>query len=140
MSNLGKFNCYFGVEFTNVNSNIFMGQHLYVDEMLRKFNKQDYRLSQTPMTKGLHLTTNMKTKEVDAVEYHRMVGKLIYLINSRPNINFVVGVMSRFMAKPQQSHLKVVKHIFRYLKRTTNFGIFYQKGDSTIVKGFSNLK
>ncbi len=139
MSSLGKFNCYLGVEFTHVNSSIFMGQQLYVEEMLKEFNMQDYKSSQTPMTKGLHLIADMKTKEVDAIEYRRMVGKLIYLTNSRPNISFVVEVVSRFMAKPQESHLKVVKHIFCYLKGSIDYGIFYRKGDSTIVKGFLDL-
>lgn len=101
MSNLRKLNCYLRVEFTHVNFSIFMGKQLYVEEMLRKFNVQDYRPSQTPMTKGLHLVANMKTKEVDATKYYKMVGKLIYLTNSRLDISFVVGVVSRFMAKPQ---------------------------------------
>jgi hypothetical protein len=52
------------------------------------------------MIKGLHLVVNMKTKEVDATKYRRMVGKLIYSTNSRLDITFV-GVVSRFMAKPQ---------------------------------------
>jgi hypothetical protein len=71
-----------------------------VEETLKKFNMQDCRPHQTPMMEGLCIIANMKTKEVDAIEYHKMVGKLIYLTNSRPNISFVVGVVSRFMAKP----------------------------------------
>jgi len=54
--------------------------------------------------------------------YKKMVGKLIYLTNTRPNILFDVGIVSHYMSKPQVLHLTVVKHIFRL---TTSYGIFY---------------
>jgi hypothetical protein len=59
-----------------------MGQQLYVEEMLKEFNMQDYRLNQTPMTKGLCLIIHMNTKKIDATKYRRMVGNLsTYLLN-----------------------------------------------------------
>jgi hypothetical protein len=67
-----------------------------------------------------------------------MAGNLIYLTNSRLDISYVVGVASRFMSTLQEVHLKIVKHIFKYLKGTMVQGIYYRKGDENVIQGYLN--
>jgi len=67
-----------------------------------------------------------------------MGGNLIYLTNSRLDISYAVGVPSRFMSTSQEAHLKIVKHIFKYLKGTMVQGIYYRKGDENVIKTYLN--
>ncbi len=89
------------------------------------------------MIKGLWLVIDMGMKEVDVAHHKVMVDKVICLINSKLDINFVVGEVSSYIVGPQESHLEVVKHIFCYLERTIDFGISYCKWNSNVINGFS---
>ena len=75
----------------------------------------------------------MEQPYVDAKLYQRMVGKLVYLIQSRLDITFLVNIVSRYMNQPQVPHMLAVEHIFRYLKGTKNLGLCYKQGDSNIL-------
>jgi hypothetical protein len=77
---------------------------------------KDHELNKNPMTKRLHVLVHMGTKETYGTQYIRMVGKLLYLTNLKQNISYMVNVSSRFMSNPQEAHLDIVKHIFKYLK------------------------
>jgi hypothetical protein len=72
----------------------------------------------------------------DETMYPKLVGSLIYLVLTRPNIAYVVGVVSRFIQNPRKPHLEAVRRILRYVKGTSNFGILYEKGVSCKVVGF----
>jgi len=74
--------------------------------------------------------------DVDIKRYRGMIGSLLYLTASRPNIMFSVCICSRYQASPKESHLKIVKRILRYLSRTTHFGLWYPKGGSCCLVGF----
>jgi hypothetical protein len=67
-----------------------------------------------------------------------MAGNLRYLTNSRLDISYAVGVASRFMSTSQEAHLKIVKHIFKYLKGTIVQGVYYRKGDENVIQGYLN--
>jgi hypothetical protein len=92
---------------------------------MKQFRLDTCNPAKTPIAKGIKLSNDMGEDIVDSTMYKQMVGKLIYLTNTRPNILFDVGIISHYMSKPQVSHLNVVKHIFRYFRRTTSYGIFY---------------
>jgi hypothetical protein len=66
-----------------------------------------------------------------------MIGKLLYLTNSRSNISYSIGVLSRFMNKPQVFHLNAAKQMFRYLKGMVDHEIFFRKNKSKKIKGFT---
>ena len=85
----------------------------------------DYKAMTTPMASNLKLLSDASSKAVDAMMYHQMIGSLMYLMNTRTNILFVVNTLSQFLTHLRHVHLIDAKHILRYLKGTTNYGIKY---------------
>ncbi|KAL7608522.1 hypothetical protein Lser_V15G11935 [Lactuca serriola] len=90
------------------------------------------------MEPRLALTKDEDGVSVNATDYRRLIGSLRYLIHSRPDLSYSVGVVSRYMESPNESHLKAVKHILMYIKGTTNFGLVYKKGGNRKLIGFSD--
>ena len=78
----------------------------------------------------------MNEEFVDPTLYRPMVGKLIHLTHSRPDLSYFVGLVSIYMAKPQNSHLQAVKRIFRYVSGTWDYGIMFTKGDQSMLTGY----
>ena len=86
--------------------------------------------SKTPMAHGTKLHVDPSEKAVDQKSYRGMIGSLMYLTSCRPDIMFSIHLCARYQANPKESHLSVVKRIFRYLKGTANLGLWYPKGTS----------
>lgn len=81
----------------------------------------------------------MNDQKVDPTIYMKMVGKLIYLVHTKPNITFCVSIVNRFLVDLQLPHLNVVKQIFKYLKGTIDYGIFYKKGGNIKLEAFVDV-
>jgi hypothetical protein len=107
-------------------------------DLLTRFNMVDCKPCGTPFQSRVKLTKTCWTLAFDATLYRKLVGNLIYLTHSRPDISFVVSVVSWFMQDPIESHWKVVKFIVRYMKGTTQFGIRYCCSSDSLV-GFTDL-
>ncbi|TYG79892.1 hypothetical protein ES288_D02G173500v1 [Gossypium darwinii] len=90
----------------------------------------------TPSDVGLKLTKNLEEKKIDGTLYKQIVGSLMYVTATRPDILYVVCIISRYMENPKELHLLAAKRIFRYLKGTSDFGLFYKKGESLV--GFTD--
>ncbi len=88
-----------------------MSQTTYMKNMLNQFKLDTCNPSKTPIAKGIKLSRDMGEIKVNSIMYKKMVGKFIYLTNTRPDILFDVGIVNHYMSKPQVSHLNVVKHI-----------------------------
>src|SRR4051812_40429632 len=99
--------------------------------MLKRFKYDDLKGGKTPMPLKCQLDLNPNGKEVDQREYRSMIGSLLYLCASRPDIMLSVGMCARFQAAPKESHVVAIKRIFRYLVHTPNFGLWYPKGSSS---------
>ncbi|GJT14826.1 hypothetical protein Tco_0873532 [Tanacetum coccineum] len=82
----------------------------------------------TPMSSDTKLMKDEECKSVDSTKYRGMIGSLLYLTTSRPDIMFSVCLCARFQEAPKTSHLEAVKRIFRYIKGTTHLGLWYPKG------------
>ncbi|GJZ80060.1 hypothetical protein Tco_0644897 [Tanacetum coccineum] len=82
----------------------------------------------TPMSSDTKLTKDEECESVDSTKYQGMIGSLLYLTASRPDIMFSVCLCARFQEAPKTSHLEAVKRIFRYIKGTTHLGLWYPKG------------
>ena len=104
--------------------------------MLKKFGMDDAKAISTPMgTNGnLDRTGNM----VDQKSYRSMIGSLLYVTASRPDVMFSVCICARFQASPRESHLKETKRILRYLKHTQNVGLWYPEGARFELIGYSD--
>jgi hypothetical protein len=93
-----------------------------------------------PMENRLKLSKNDKTELVDKTKYGSIIGSLRYLVNTRPDIAYAVGIVSRYMEEPRASHWVAVKPILRYLARTMKFGCVYKKLNLTkpMLVGFGD--
>jgi hypothetical protein len=116
---------YLGVEFLVLKVGLILTQRAYILPILKEFWMDDANLISNPFPEGLKLGHELDAKLFNASIYCRLVGKLIYLFNSQPDLLFVVGVLSTYMHDPKEQHWRVAKHILRYLKGTIDFGIVY---------------
>ncbi|GJU40797.1 hypothetical protein Tco_1193754 [Tanacetum coccineum] len=82
------------------------------------------------ISSDMKLTKDEEGESVDNTKYRGMIGSLLYLMGSRPDILFSVCLCARFQEDPKTSHLEAVKRIFRYIKGTTHLGLWYPKGSS----------
>ncbi|GJX24504.1 ribonuclease H-like domain, reverse transcriptase, RNA-dependent DNA polymerase, partial [Tanacetum coccineum] len=106
---------------------IFISQDKYVHEILRKFNYSDVKSASTPTDLEKPLVQDGDADDVDEHLYRSMIGSLMYLTASRPDIMFAVCACARFQVSPKSSHLLAVKRIFRYLKGKPSLGLWYSK-------------
>ncbi|GJZ67657.1 retrovirus-related pol polyprotein from transposon TNT 1-94 [Tanacetum coccineum] len=135
MSMMGELNFFLGLQIKQLEDDIFFNQSNYIKEMLKKFRLKDSKPMKTPMSMEMKLTKDEEGKSVDNTKYRGMIGSLLYLTASRPDIMFSVCLCARFQEDNKTSYLEAVKRIFRYIKGTTHLGLWYPKvsGIETIV-------
>ncbi|KAJ9539011.1 hypothetical protein OSB04_031744 [Centaurea solstitialis] len=128
MSMMGEINFFLGLQVRQFSDGIFINQSKYIFDLLKKYDMSRCNSIGTPMATGNSIGPDHEGKDVDLRNYRSMVGSLMYLTTSRPDIMFATCVCARYQAKPKESHLAAVKRIFRYLKGTPYYGIWYPKG------------
>ena len=99
---------------------------------------EDCKLASSPFQSGVNLSLTCTSPQVDATLYHQLVGSLLYLTHSHPNISFVVGLVAWYMQHPHESHWKIAKRIFRYIHGTVQFGIHYSTGATPLLVDFTD--
>nr|GEW11933.1 hypothetical protein [Tanacetum cinerariifolium] len=108
----------------------------YVLEILKKYGMESFDPVGTPMEIKDKLDLDQNGTPVDATKYRSMIGALMYLTSSRPDIVHATCLCARYQAKPTKKHLNEVKRIFRYLRRTVNTGLWYSKDSGFELIGF----
>jgi hypothetical protein len=96
----------------------FISQGKYIKDMLKKFGMEDAKGISTPMRTNGSLDSDTSGNMVDQTMYWSMIGSLLYVTASRPDVMFSVCMCARFQASPRESHLKATHRILRYLKHT----------------------
>jgi hypothetical protein len=129
MTDLGKMKYFLGIEVVQNKQGIFICQQKYASEILDRFGMKECNKVCSPIVPGSKLIKDEKGKTVDATEYKRMIGCLMYLLATRPDLTFSVCLAARYMERPTEMHLASVKRILRYLKGTLSFGMMYKNGD-----------
>eukprot|EP00253_Pinus_taeda_P021769 PITA_21769 len=99
---------------------------------------EDCNPSPSPLQSGVKLSVTCTSPEVDATLYRQLVGKLLYLTHTRPDLSFVVSLIARFMQTPRESHWKAAKRILRYVRGTLQFEIHYSAEASPLLVGFTD--
>ncbi|KAJ9551700.1 hypothetical protein OSB04_015745 [Centaurea solstitialis] len=125
MSSMGELTFFLGLQVKQKNDGLLINQSKYVKDMLTKFGFLDAKSASTPMETHKQLTADVEGEEVDVHQYRSMIGSLMYLTASRPDIMFAVCVCARFQVRPKESHLQAIKRIFRYLKGQPGLGLWY---------------
>ena len=109
-----------------------------MQDILDRFEMKDCNPVSTPTEFGLKLNKDHEGKKVDSTLYKQIVGSLMYLTATRPDIMYSVSLISRYMENPTKIHLLVAKRILRYLQGTRDFGLFYKKGEKLELFGFTD--
>ncbi|KAI3771392.1 hypothetical protein L6452_02556 [Arctium lappa] len=127
MSMMGEQTYFLGLQIKQSDKGTFISQGKYVKDMLKKFDLTQTSTMKTPMAPPLTLNKDPSEKPVNVTAYRGMIGSLLYLTASRPDIMYSTCLCALYQSEPKESHLIVVKRIFRYLKRTPNLGLWYPK-------------
>lgn len=138
MSDLGMMHYFLGIEVLQSSVGILISQKKYVGEILDKFQMKDCNLMNTSSKFGLKLNKDDGGKKVNSTLYKQIVGNLMYLAATRPDIMHAVSVISRYMECPTEIHLLAAKRILRYLQGTKEFGLFFKKGEKSDLFGFTD--
>ncbi|GKE60356.1 hypothetical protein Tco_1510723 [Tanacetum coccineum] len=124
---IGQMSFFLGLQISQCPRGIFINQSKYDFEIVKKYGMLTSDSVDTPMVEKSNLDEDLQGNPVDATLYHSMIGSLMYLTSSRPDLIYAVCLCARYQAKPTEKHLNAVKWIFRYLKGTINIGLWYSK-------------
>jgi hypothetical protein len=138
MSMMGELKYFLGFQVKQLQEGTFISQTKYIQDILNKFGMKNDKPIKTPMGTNGHLDLDMGGKSVDQKVYRSMIGSLLYLCASRPDIMLSVCMCARFQADPKEAHLTVVKRILRYLVYTPKFGLWYPRGSTFDLIGYSD--
>ena len=104
--------------------------------IVKKFGLDSKKHASTPMSSSTKLNVDSSGVEVSPTLYRSIIGSLLYLTASRPDIAFSVGVCARYQANRKESHLTVVKRIIRYINGTSDYGLWYSKDSNACLVGY----
>ncbi|XP_019101967.1 PREDICTED: uncharacterized protein LOC109133374 [Camelina sativa] len=135
MSMVGELKYFLGLQVEQSADGIFVSQSTYAKELVQRFGLGKSKEAKVPMGVNDKLSKDEEGEDVDERLYRGMIGSLLYLTASRPDICLSVGICARCQAKPKMSHLLAVKKIIKYVKRTVNFGISFTNDTNTSLSG-----
>ncbi|XP_058726588.1 uncharacterized mitochondrial protein AtMg00810-like [Vicia villosa] len=138
MTDLGLMSYFLGIEVSQRNEGIFISQKKYTEGLLKKFKMYGCKPVATPLITNEKLQKNDGAPEADASKYKSLIGSLLYLTSTRPEIMYATSLLSRFMQSPSQIHFGAGKRILRYLQRTKEFGIWYTIETSSGLLGYTD--
>jgi len=125
MSMMGELNFFLGVQIKQTSNGTMIHQQKYVKELIKWFGMESAKPIDTPISPSTRLVMDDGSPSVEEKSYRGMIGSLLYLTASRPDIVFSIGLCARFQSKPKETHLKAVKRILRYLKHTLDLALWY---------------
>ena len=139
MSMIGKLSHFLGFQIRQQESGIFISQSKYAKNLVTKFGLECASPVRTPMGPNVKLTIDLLGKSINSSLYRSTIGSLLYLIASRPDISYSVRVCARYQANPKESHMIALKRIIKYVKTTTDFGVWYNKDTNDVLAGYSDV-
>ncbi|GJS18526.1 ribonuclease H-like domain, reverse transcriptase, RNA-dependent DNA polymerase [Tanacetum coccineum] len=138
MSDLGLLAYYLGIEVTQTNGDISIKQSAYASKILKEAGMIDCNETLIPMDPGTRLTKITEGTMVNSTEYRSLIGCLRYLLHTRPDLSYSVGLLSRSMQEPREQHMKAIKQVLRYVKGTKDYGITYMHNEGNKIHGYSD--
>ena len=137
MTDLGLMSYFLGIEIKQNQDEVFLSQRKYAKEILKKFLMENCKTVNTPMNQKEKLIKDDGSDKVNESEFRSLIGCLIYLTATRPDILNVVSILSRFMHCPNETHMIAARRVIRYIKGTWNFGVKFLKQKEMELIGFS---
>ena len=132
MTMIGELTHFLGLQIRQQDSGVFLSQSKYAKNLVKKFGLKFASSVRTPMSPNVKLTIDLLGKSIDPSLYRSIIGSLLYLTASRPDISYSVGVCTRYQTNPKESHMIALKRIIKYVKTTAEFGVWYSKDTSDI--------
>ncbi|KAI3697859.1 hypothetical protein L6452_30957 [Arctium lappa] len=138
MSMMDELTYFLGLQIKQTDKGTFINQGMYVKDMLKKFDLTQTSAMNTPMAPPLTLNKDPTGKPVNVTAYRGMINSLLCLTASRPDIMYSTCLCAHYQSEPKESHLIVVKRIFRYLQGTPNLGLWNPKDSRFDLTGYSD--
>ena len=138
MTDCGEMTFFLGIEVKQDERGVFISQKKYAKEILKKFQMENCNPMSTPMFQKLKLCKEDGAKKVDETDYRSLVGCLMYLTATRPDILQAVNVLSRFLHCASEVHLQAAKRVLRYVKGTLSYGVWLKHNQEFSLHGFSD--
>ena len=123
MTDLGKMSFFLGMQVQQDRGEVFVSQEKYAKEILRKFKMEECKPIATPMNQKEKFSNEDGADKVDEKLYKSLIGCLMYLTATRPNITYAVSLLSRYMHCASEIHFKAAKRILRYINGTIGYGV-----------------
>ncbi|XP_038885821.1 uncharacterized mitochondrial protein AtMg00810-like [Benincasa hispida] len=138
MTDLGPMHYFLGMEIQQRQNEMLLCQKKYVREILKMFNMEECKSVNTPMIQKKKLQKNNGEEPTDENVYRSLVGCFMYLTSIRPDIMYIVSVLSRFLHCPSKNNMVAGKRVMKYLKGTLSFGIKFSKVENFKLQGYSD--
>ncbi|MCO5558643.1 hypothetical protein L7F22_012229 [Adiantum nelumboides] len=138
MKDLGELRYFLGIEIIHTKEGIWLSQRQYALDMLSKYGMTDCKPISMPLDQNVKLRANEGQVLEDVTMYRQIVGSLIYLTISRPDLSYTVGLESQFMQLPRKTHLDVVRRTLRYVSATLDYALFYEDSTELQLSGFTD--
>ncbi|XP_023734792.1 secreted RxLR effector protein 161-like [Lactuca sativa] len=139
MSMNKEINFFLGLQVKQIPQGIFIHQEKYTSELLKKYFMDNFSSAKVPMTFGYKISDDPSGEPVNHKTYRGLIGSLMYLTASRPNIVFATGVCARYHADTKVSHMTASKQILRYLKGSKSLGQWYPSGNDFTLQAFTDV-
>jgi hypothetical protein len=137
MKYIALIHCFLGLKVWQSPERIFLNQGKYAVKILKRFDMLECKSMNTPMEMKIKLLVDTSSELIDATLYRQIIGSLMYLTNTRPNICFSVNMLSQFLVEPRHVHLVYAKHVMRYLKGTLDCGLSYDGDHDFTLSGYT---
>jgi hypothetical protein len=139
MSDLGLLSYYLGIDVTQEDDRITVSQSSYAKKIVQVAGMENCNSCHVPMENRLKLRKLIEGEVIDASLYRSLVGSLRYLVNTRPDLGFAVGFISRYMEAPGKEHWAALKQVLRYVQGSANLGlVFKASSESETLTGYSD--
>ena len=138
MSMVGELTFFLGLQVKQRKDGIFISQEKYARNLVEKFGLDSKKHASTPMSSSTKLSLDSSGVEVSPTLYRSIIGSLLYLIASKPDIVFSVGVCARYQVAPKESYLTTVKRIICYINGTPEYGLWYSKDFNDCIASYSD--
>eukprot|EP00253_Pinus_taeda_P004983 PITA_04983 len=138
ISLLGELTYFLGLQIQQKEGGIVLSQTKYLKQILKKYGMEDAKRVCTPMVTGCSLSANDESATVHQPTYKSMIGSLLYLTATQPDIMHAVGIVGIFQANPKETHLQAVKRIFKYLQGTQNYGLSYPRDTDLTLHAYTD--
>ncbi|KAM1689141.1 hypothetical protein EV2_037740 [Malus domestica] len=136
MSDLGLLHHFLGLGIVQTDKSIFIHQKKYAKSLLEKFGLKECKAVKTPLAVDDKLSKEDGSEDADESLYRTVVGSLLYLTATRPDLMYASCLLARFMHKPTRKHMGTAKRVLRYVQGTLDFGIEYVKGKAAVLIGY----